>query len=729
MSKSVAFIELKRCGYNPLNYFNISDFNNIRIINSIDLVTIVGNAVADISKSELQEIYKTNYKLRKQKISTFEKINSNSYNKEKNERRIENENDNISSRGRDIDTKHRIEENREEGFRQIWTNEGELSKREQESNLQSNELTGNIAETFRGDRQEGQRDGTTNNRTDSEEREYRRGIETKRPNEVDRIDERNEKSGRGDNSSRTNLQLNLFTNNIENIPKRAEVEDTPAFSDSQEMINIALQAGTGTQNGKYRVYKLYEDTYSPKDRISFLKNEFNSYGTNAINGFDGIWVDFSAGKGLTLSRSDKEEQLQVNWNTIEKSIEELIKQDKYFVNNEKEEYKKWLANDYENEKWMFDRVFHKDIKQEETNIENLDKNYKLKNSDYFHFHTNEEGYYYEIYDQFGFEQDGGVLEYSDNEENETLMSIRKRLADFTDITELADPNLQEVSQEDMDYIISGQKMEDVGNEIKDNIFKNAIEDVTGKNGEEVLNELKEKETELKEGQIIYLEGDRKYRIENIDILEDDITLLDVTMVENVCLPIFRNDKYSRVLELYKKNEKNFENTIDEKQKEEEKDIEQAKKVIKLFQDREKNGKPLNREEYYKSQEKINYHIDNDNLGEGTSKEKFQNNVNAIKTLKKIEQENRLASKEEQEILSKYVGWGGLADAFDETKDNWRKEYLELKSLLDESEYSKARESTLTSFYTPPIVVKSIYQALQNMGFNKGNILEPSCRYR
>lgn len=550
---------------------------------------------------------------------------------------------------------------------------------------------------------------------------------------MDRIDERNEKSGRGDNSSRDNLQLNLFTNNIENITNKAEVEDTPAFSDSQEMINIALQAGTGTQNGKYRVYKLYEDTYSPKDRVSFLKNEFNSYGTNAINGLDGIWVDFSAGKGLTLSRSDEEKQLQVNWNTIEKSIEELIKQDKYFVNNEKEEYKKWLANDYENEKWMFDRVFHKDIKQEETNIENLDKNYKLKNGNYFHFHTNEEGYYYEIYDQFGFEQDGGVLEYSDNEKNEILMSIRKRLADFTDITELADPNLQEVSQEDMDYITSGQKMEDVGNEIKDNIFKNAIEDVTGQNGEEVLNELKEKETELKEGQIIYLEDDRKYRIENIDILEDDITLLDVTMVENVCLPIFRNEKYSRVLKLYKENKKNFENAveekIEEKAKEKEKDIEQAQNILNLFKDREENGKPLNREEYYKSQEKINYHIDNDNLGEGTSKEKFQNNVNAIKTLKKIEQENRLASKEEQEILSKYVGWGGLADAFDETKDNWRKEYLELKSLLDESEYSKARESTLTSFYTPPIVVKSIYQALQNMGFNKGNILEPSCRYR
>ena len=93
-------------------------------------------------------------------------------------------------------------------------------------------------------------------------------------------------------------------------------------------------------------------------------------------------------------------------------------------------------------------------------LQNIDKNYQLKNGDYFHFHTNEEGYYYTIYDKFGFEQDGGLLEYSDNEENETLMSIRKRLADFTDIKELADVNLKEVSQEDMDYITSGQKTEE-----------------------------------------------------------------------------------------------------------------------------------------------------------------------------------------------------------------------------------------------------------------------------
>ena len=491
ISKSVAFIELRKCGYNPLNYFNEIDFSNIRLIKQIDIVSILGTAIADISKSQLQEIYKTNYKLKEEKISTFENIKTNIYNKEKREEIVENGNDNISSRRRNIDTKHSNKEYQNNKSREIWTDEIELSKREQESNLHSNEDKRNITRSSIGDRQERERDGTTDSKTNSTNRENRREIETERPNEMGTINERNEKSSTGDNNERDNLQLNLFTNNIENTPKQAEVENTPAFSLS----------------------------------------------------------------------------------------------------------------------------------------ENINKNYKLRNGNYFHLHTNEEGYYYEIYDQFGFEKDGGLLEYSDNEENETLISVRKRLAEFTDIQELSDSNLKEISQEDIDYITSGQKVEDVGNEIK------------------------------------------------------------------------------------------------------EKAIEQVKNVVNLFKDREENGKPLNRDEDYKKQEKINYHIDNDDLGEGSPKEKYQMNVNAIKTLKKIEQEDRFAIKEEQEILSKYVGWGGLADAFDENKDNWRKEYLELKSLLDENEYSKARESTLTSFYTPPIVIKSIYQAIRNMGFKNGNILEPSCRNR
>ena len=122
---------------------------------------------------------------------------------------------------------------------------------------------------------------------------------------------------------------------------------------------------------------------------------------------------------------------------------------------------------------------------------------------------------------------------------------------------------------------------------------------------------------------------------------------------------------------------------------------------------------------------VNFHITDDNLGIGTAKEKFRRNVEAIRTLEKIESENRIATPEEQEILSQYVGWGGLADAFDESKSAWANEYQELKGLLSEQEYASARESTLNAHYTSPAIIRSIYEALDRMGFEKGNVLEPA----
>lgn len=125
-------------------------------------------------------------------------------------------------------------------------------------------------------------------------------------------------------------------------------------------------------------------------------------------------------------------------------------------------------------------------------------------------------------------------------------------------------------------------------------------------------------------------------------------------------------------------------------------------------------------------EKINYQIMDKDLGKRTPKERYNDNVAAIRLLFSLEKQGRDATKDEQDILSRYVGWGGLADAFDESKSNWANEYLELKSLLSEEEYKSARESTLTSFYTSPVVIESIYKALNNLGFRHGNILEPSC---
>ena len=121
----------------------------------------------------------------------------------------------------------------------------------------------------------------------------------------------------------------------------------------------------------------------------------------------------------------------------------------------------------------------------------------------------------------------------------------------------------------------------------------------------------------------------------------------------------------------------------------------------------------------------NFHITDDHLGEGGAKQKYARNIAAIRTLFQLEQEHRGATAEEQQVLSQYVGWGGLADAFDPGKDNWAKEYAELKGLLSEDEYAAARSSTLNAHYTSPTVIRSIYDAVERMGFHSGNILEPS----
>ena len=127
-----------------------------------------------------------------------------------------------------------------------------------------------------------------------------------------------------------------------------------------------------------------------------------------------------------------------------------------------------------------------------------------------------------------------------------------------------------------------------------------------------------------------------------------------------------------------------------------------------------------------AEQRNNFQITDDALGIGNPKEKFRGNIEAISLLKKLEAENRLATPEEQEILSRYVGWGGLSAAFDDRKEEWSQEYQELKGLLSESEYKEARSSTLNAFYTPPTVIKAMYQILENMGLSTGNILEPSC---
>ena len=688
LSNSVAFATMQRCEINPFDYFSLDDFQAITEFNTLDTISRIGTATSDIAENNLREIHSTITKLKNQEKNinrTFvenKKVDDNII--KENERSVNYEYNIQSGRGLSNTKYNDRGEERESNSRQILSNEVKLSEGTQKRPIYGfNDEKRTYKSSSRNTKISNRENGINNQRFD-EESEYNRRIESTRPNEMGANDEQLERNSRRDNNSRIDLQLDLPTEEEQkNIIADISNEDVPAIFDfTQEMIDRTLQNGSGFAEGKFRIYRQMTSSLSSEENIKFLKKEYGIGGASLAYSDAEIsqWHD---AKGIRLYKGydDNRPEKLLNWNYVEKRIRELVLNDRYLNPKEFDEYLVWLerdtaekfntikeipvekvldyhlgdivyigANQFEISNIdLFDIQLHDlsfpllsqemsidkfeqilrdnplnehlfKIKQNESKIipykTDINKNYKLNDERYFHFHTNEEGFYYEIYDNKGNEIDGGLLEYSEIDNTEqTILEIRKRISDLSGIEEIGKDELEEVSQE------------------------------------------------------------------VIDNLKDGI-----------------NIGY----------------------------VEQAKKVLNLFEKREENGKPLNRDEYYKEQEKINYHITDNKLGEGTPKERFKNNIEAIKVLKNCEDDNRLATKEEQEILAKYVGWGGLSKAFDNNDSSWSNEYNTLKDLLTEEEYKNARASTLTAFYTPPVVIKSMYKALENIGVKNANILEPSC---
>ena len=228
-----------------------------------------------------------------------------------------------------------------------------------------------------------------------------------------------------------------------------------------------------------------------------------------------------------------------------------------------------------------------------------------------------------------------------------------------------------------------------------------------------------REDYLQLGATVHME-ERAFRVDNVNFDKDSVSLQDMMLAE-MRMPIFREAPLAVVRELYEQEQ-------DEPQLSDgELDALPISAVmdrkVQTFPDAAALDEALNAEPAPETAG--NYRITDDHLGEGGAKQKYTRNIEAIRTLFKLEQEHRGASAEEQQVLLQYVGWGGLADAFDPDKDSWAKEYAELKGLLSEDEYAAARSSTLNAHYTSPTVIRSIYDAVERMGFKSGNILEPS----
>lgn len=523
----------------------------------------------------------------------------------------------------------------------------------------------------------------------------------------------------------------------------------PGFITEDEIDKLFIR-GSGMESGKIRIYLYFQNHIDLKERIDFLKNE---YGTGGHGG--GIFNEWHDAKGITFSRDDIASpfaKINISWNNAAKRIDSLIKSGKYLTEKEiAEDIPKYQSEQEQqkikHEKYMYlhdmDKLSPDELKQS-----------LPKRIQYFTEYI--ENYERNFFEQYGVTNFLNKTELyiadslKDSETRNNLIACMEKIRDAaTDVLtrncssgfakELAELKVITLHKVGDFYEIYGdeamQAAETLEIELINKHTDNGDVSMTGFPAY-VLEQYSK--TLIQSGYIL-----------NIPQKEYDIGFVSLGNGTTVWNRLEERDgDYVTVAHISDDGKiKYYEDIPDDvkqligKQAEADRaEYEKIGIVQRILAEQQKameqedltphieKSKPVQNTVIYPEipmSERSNYVITGDNLGIGGAKEKFQKNVAAINILKQCENDHRLATPEEQKILSQYVGWGGLADAFEETKDSWSNEYNQLKSLLTESEYNSARESTLTAFYTPPVVVRSIYKALKNMGLQQGNILDPS----
>ena len=665
---SVAYMIMKRCDIETDYYISPYEFDDIKYFNSMPTLSRLGTAICDISEQVLIQISRTVKNLQKNKFFTFDKSKNINYDKDNlnkiSEERGDSNGFNISSRGRGNDTRFRDtrEQNTNNNNGQIRDSKERILERTQERNVRGTNDDLQLTNSSSRNSRESNNNGTTNNREVSKAGTSDRGTKEERPISLDGTDEQSKDDSSRNSNERVDLQLNLFGESIQLNNEEVEAnKNVSTFSFTQEMIDSALLKGSGFKEGKFRIYRQLDESLSSAENITFLKQEYGIGGASSIPNFEGIGIWYDS-KGIRLNKGygDNAPKLDLSWNKVERRMMELIRLNRYFTEKEKQEYDKWLNANSE---------------KQEVNL--IEDNRSLEER------------------LLDFEVEHDIFDTSDPEDENkdiprTIEDIQIDLSSKANIHRYIDY---------LNGILMAENEEDT--ELHQGLVKfiNELEDL-----------LIEK-AEFRKGSTIYLENEMQYIIENID--NNRVELLDYDLYMNSRMPVFRELTFEQFRILYLSQRKNFENNL--------------YSAVPLVNQRYTGELPKEKEpltNYIKINENIDFQIEDDLLGEGTPKEKVSRNIEAIKLLKRLESENRNATKDEQETLSKYIGWGGLPDVFDERKTNFNEE---LKELLTKEEYKSAMESTLTAFYTPPIVIKSIYQILQNMGLESANILEPSCR--
>ncbi|MEG6521375.1 DEAD/DEAH box helicase family protein [Desulfotomaculum sp. 1211_IL3151] len=440
----------------------------------------------------------------------------------------------------------------------------------------------------------------------------------------------------------------------------------------QEAIDAILQQGSGVQGGKYRIYLQFQKNASAKENADFLKNEYGTGGRGpTLTGTDiDEWHD---SKGIKLTSGKyigPNTNILLSWAKVQKSISELIAADRYLNRREKERLPAYERELEERRQQLAEQAYAREILKREPappapeppSRENA--HYVFSLGDTVYLGRNE-------YEVFSFD----------------ASTVYLRDAQFPLFN-------KELTRNDFDRMLRE-------NPLNDHLIA-AKQEIPATQAGAPAEQPAEKEMAV--GTELSIDG-RHFSIDSINEDAGTVSLRDITFPQGTSFAIFRKESIGSVCRALEK---------------------QTEPVWQKVQGGEVSKVRIHLVQEAPKQPHVNFHITDDNLGVGGAKTKYGWNVAAIRLLSRLEEENRLAIPEEQEILSKYVGWGGLPQAFDKKNSQWVKEYAELKSLLDPDEYESARASTLNAHYTSPTVIKAIYTCLANMGFQTGNILEPAC---
>lgn len=738
VKNSVAYMMMSRLGVDTDGYFELDDFRDVTNFNTQETLNALGFATSDIAEMGLTEISKTITALNRQNRIIVGQ-DRNEYNKVENndERSLDNERTDLHDGGRLQPSEPETSTAAGSDAGQVRSDEERVSEGTSQSPLLQSPDEGRTDTALGGSGTESQQDGGNNPEPDGTERGSDRTDESGGYDEVGSSDELPSQLGTGNRESGSDIRLEYYD--------RTHEDKSLPFFGRDEVINEILRTTPHLSASLEEIKDYYERNPDNKDRTEYIKSIFNNDYTE-LTLEDGRTVGYKTFENVLHLWEGKYDsrtaQSYYDWAVIARhfeamrllgelsdSIKPLPSMDGQmtFILDGRAEEKKTSAFTFSQE--IIDAVLANGSGFSEGKMriyEQFEKSLSTKeNADFL---KNEYGWGGSYPVIIG----AGIDESHDGKGITITKGIGKEKPHITLSWSQVEKRVGELIR--TDRYLNPKEKERYPQWFESQEERRAKIEETKRNREILSNAPPEQEVELaeKEPEEAEISQDVKYEYhlgDKVYIGASEYEILSVdderVMLYDYDVPLF-NKEFSRT-EFDRKVRENpmNEHLIVKEEPAEERNEKEPEPVVPAWEQKKKvKGFDLHPD--VPMADRHTFNLRENEVETVGKKERFRRNIMAIQLLKKCQEENRFATPEEQIILSKYVGWGGLSEAFDENNSAWATEYLELSSVLTPEEYASARESTLTAFYTPPEVITAIYKAMEQMGFKEGNLLEPSC---